>query len=70
MLLDPLPSVTNCHTFSDPRPLECDVLYGRPLSKERSSTGRSFQTEKALRCIIAKRALGTKSAPLAEKRST
>jgi len=30
--LDPLPSVTNCHTFSDPLPLERDVLYGRPLS--------------------------------------
>jgi len=24
------PSVTNCHTFSDPLPLEHDVLYGRP----------------------------------------
>src|SRR6218665_3131306 len=25
--------VTNCHTFSDPlSPLECDVLYGQPLS--------------------------------------
>src|SRR6218665_2146035 len=31
MLLDPPPPVTNCHTFSDPLPLECDVLYGRPL---------------------------------------
>src|SRR6218665_2927899 len=30
--LDPLPSVTNCHTFSDPLPLERDVLYGRPLN--------------------------------------
>src|SRR6218665_436155 len=27
----PLPSVTNCQTFSDPSPLERDVLYGRPL---------------------------------------
>jgi len=27
--LDP-PSVTNCHTFSDPLPLERDVLYGWP----------------------------------------
>jgi len=27
----PLPSVTNCHTFSDPLlRLERDVLYGRP----------------------------------------
>src|SRR6218665_2044014 len=26
----PLPFVTNCHTFSDPLPLERDVLYGRP----------------------------------------
>ena len=24
------PAVTNCHTFSDPLPLERDVLYGRP----------------------------------------
>jgi len=22
--------VTNCHTFSDPSPVERDVLYGRP----------------------------------------
>ena len=29
--LDPHPSVTNCHTFSDPLPLERDVLYGQPL---------------------------------------
>src|SRR6218665_584694 len=29
--LYPPPSVTNCHTFSDPLPLERDVLYGRPL---------------------------------------
>src|SRR6218665_190676 len=28
--LDPPPSVTNCHTFSDPLPLERYVLYGRP----------------------------------------
>src|SRR6218665_891821 len=27
------PSVTNCHTFSDPLPLERDVLYGRPPIK-------------------------------------
>jgi len=26
----PPPPVTNCHTFSDPPPLERDVLYGRP----------------------------------------
>jgi len=32
MLFIPPPSVTNCHTFSDPLPLERDVLYGRPLS--------------------------------------
>jgi len=25
--------VTNCHTFSDPLPLERDVLYGRPPMK-------------------------------------
>ena len=28
--LDLPPPVTNCHTFSDPLPLERDVLYGRP----------------------------------------
>src|SRR6218665_3261881 len=28
--LRPPPSVTNCHTFSDPLPLDRDVLYGRP----------------------------------------
>src|SRR6218665_3957292 len=27
----PPPSVTNCHTFSDPSSLKRDVLYGRPL---------------------------------------
>ena len=26
--------VTNCHTFSDPLPLERDVLYGRPLRRD------------------------------------
>ena len=32
MLLDPLPPVINCHTFSDSLfPLERDVLNGRPL---------------------------------------
>jgi len=31
--LPPLPPVTNCHTFSDPFPLERDVLYGRPLMR-------------------------------------
>ena len=31
MLFTTPPSVTNCHTFSDPLPLERDVLYGRPL---------------------------------------
>ena len=31
MLLTAVPPVTNCHTFSDPFPLERDVLYGRPL---------------------------------------
>jgi len=31
MLFTPSP-VTNCHTFSDPLPLERDVLYGRPLT--------------------------------------
>ena len=31
----PLPSVTNCHNFSDPLPLEREVLYGRPLLRLR-----------------------------------
>src|SRR6218665_1296484 len=39
--LDPLPSVTNCHTFSDPLPLERDVLYERPLVP--SSHGRRLR---------------------------
>src|SRR6218665_3386850 len=30
-LYPPFPLVTNCHTFSDPLPIERDVLYGRPL---------------------------------------
>jgi len=29
------PPVTNCHTFSDPLPLERDILYGRPHSCHR-----------------------------------
>ena len=34
MFLDPSP-VPNCQTFSDPLPLERDVLYGRPnLNKQ------------------------------------
>jgi len=28
MLLTPSPPVTNCHTYSDPLPVESDVLYG------------------------------------------
>ena len=48
-------------------------MEGWAISKERSSNGRSFHadgptTEKALRCIIAKR--GTKNSPLAAERST
>src|SRR6218665_4176448 len=50
-------------------------LEGWAISKERSSKGRSSHadgptTEKALRCIIAKRARGTKTSPLAAGRST
>jgi len=50
-------------------------LEGQAISKERSSTGRSFHpdgptTEKALRCIVSKWARGTKSSPLAAQRST
>src|SRR6218665_1087741 len=29
---DDTSSVANCHTFSDPLPLERDVVYGRPQS--------------------------------------
>ena len=32
MIFTPSP-VTNCHTFSDPLPLERDILYGRPLGR-------------------------------------
>ena len=32
MLFTPLPTVTNCHTSSDPLPLKRNVLYGRPLA--------------------------------------
>src|SRR6218665_1316241 len=47
---------------------EMQNLEGWAISKERSSKGRSFHadgptTEKALRCIIAKRARGTKTHP-------
>ena len=31
--LYPLSPVTNCHTFTDPSPLERDILYGLPLCK-------------------------------------
>src|SRR6218665_6986 len=30
--LDPLPSVTNCHTFSDPLPLEHEYFIDSPIS--------------------------------------
>src|SRR6218665_1010337 len=54
---------------------EMQNLEGWAISKERSSKRRSFHddgptTEKALRCIIAKRARGTKNSPLAAERST
>src|SRR6218665_265160 len=42
---NPLSPVTNCHTFSDPSPLERDVLYGRPLDGL------------ALLCIITRKSL-------------
>src|SRR6218665_3855936 len=48
--LDPVPSVTNCHTFSDPLPLERDVPYGRPLGK---SFTRSHRFRPALLVYIA-----------------
>src|SRR6218665_1768455 len=41
--LGPPPSVTNCHTFLDPSPLERDVLYGRPLiAISKSSLHQSY----------------------------
>src|SRR6218665_3897319 len=54
---------------------EMSNLEGWAISKERNSKGRSFHadgptTEKVLRCIIAKRARGTKNSPLAAERST
>ena len=50
-------------------------LEGWTISTERSSKRRSFHAdgptiEKALRCMIAKRARGTKNSPLAAERST
>ena len=39
MLFTPLPPVTNCHTFSDPLPLEHDVLYGQPLRHQLALNG-------------------------------
>src|SRR6218665_889583 len=58
--------------------LQRDVKFrrvGHQELKERSSKGRSFHadgptTEKALCCIIAKLARGTKNSPLAAERST
>src|SRR6218665_406724 len=54
---------------------EMENLEGWAISTERCSKGRSFHAdgstiEKALRCIIAKRARGTKNSPLAAERST
>jgi len=50
-------------------------LEGLAIRRDRSSKGRSFHAygttaEKALRCIVAKRAQGTKSSPLAAEYST
>src|SRR6218665_1971230 len=42
MLLYPSSPVTNCHTSSDPSPLERAVLYGRPLIKLRVTLGILF----------------------------
>ena len=42
MLFTPSP-VTNCHTFSDPLPLERDVLYGRPHCSRGFLSGRFCQ---------------------------
>ena len=39
------PPVTNCHTFSDPLPpLERDILYGRPLARQRGWRGARLNT--------------------------
>ena len=38
MSVTPSP-VTNCHTFSDPSPLERDILHGRPLGRGQPGTG-------------------------------
>ena len=71
---------TNTQRRSQPRTKKKDFweiynLEGWAISKERSPKGRSFHAdgptiEKALRCIIAKRARGTKNSPLAAERST
>ena len=51
--LDPPPPVTNCHTFSDPIPLEHDVLYGRPLTRtiDHYHTGGTAPCYRALLCV-------------------
>ena len=41
--------VTNCHTFSDPFPLERDILYGRPLGQILRTTFLQMSTE--LDCV-------------------
>jgi len=48
MLLTAPPPVTNCHTFSDPLPLERDVLYGRPLIEKLAAIGHSNEEVPAL----------------------
>src|SRR6218665_1120823 len=62
---------------AQPRTKKKDLreMEGWAISTERSSKGRSFHAdgptiEKALRCIIAKRARGTKNSHLAAERST
>jgi len=78
-------STSSTHYYSEAPPAqsrpkkkdlrEMQNLEGWVISKERSSTGRSFHadgptTEKALHCTVDKWARGTKSSPLAAERST
>ena len=43
--------VTNCHTFSDPLPIERDVLYGRPLGSAIYNTSQRMTTNMKLTAV-------------------
>ena len=53
------PPVTNCHTFSDPLPLERDILYVWPQTQEKSVT--YFRQEQCLHSKSAAKTLAKQS---------